>query len=321
MQQEELEEDILKAVSRSFYVTLRLLPKGMREPISLGYLLARLSDTIADAGTAEVSVRQDLLESYRILLSAPAKRVDAQKFAQSLPGQLEDAGLSRGEWDLVLRAGDCFDWLDRMERRVSRHIRKVVGIITKGQIWDLVRFVGSDVVRLDEDEEVITYAYQVAGCVGEFWTEIGFECQEDFARESKDVMLEWGANYGRGLQLVNILRDIPEDLERGRCYLPGQGQDQGELVKTAAEWHPRTRQWLDDGFRYAAALGGVRLRLATGLPALLGIKTLDRLEGATWPELTTGVKITRGQVKWSLLSGLWRSVPLLPLGWKSLVKS
>lgn len=321
VQDDELEADILKAVSRSFYLTLRLLPKGVREPISLGYLLARLSDTIADAGSVEVEVRKELLDRYRVLLSAPAKRVDAQKFAQSLPGRLENAGLARGEWDLILRAGDCFDWLDRLDRRVSRHIRKVVGVITEGQAWDLERFEGEEVVRLDMGEELERYAYQVAGCVGEFWTEIGFECQDGFCGEAKSVMLEWGANYGRGLQLVNILRDLPEDLERGRCYLPGQGMDQNELLGAAAEWRARARIWLADGFRYAAALRGIKLRMATGLPALLGIKTLDRLDRASWSELAEGVKVTRRQVKWSLCSGLWRSLPVVPPGWKSLAKS
>ncbi|MBP6602801.1 MAG: squalene/phytoene synthase family protein, partial [Verrucomicrobiales bacterium] len=41
--------ELLKSVSRSFYLSMRFLPAGMRDPISLGYLLARFSDTIADA--------------------------------------------------------------------------------------------------------------------------------------------------------------------------------------------------------------------------------------------------------------------------------
>ncbi len=40
--------DLLKATSRSFYLTLRVLPGAMRLQISLTYLLARTTDTIAD---------------------------------------------------------------------------------------------------------------------------------------------------------------------------------------------------------------------------------------------------------------------------------
>ena len=39
---------LLKSVSRSFYLTLRVLPTGMRDPVGLAYLLARAADTIAD---------------------------------------------------------------------------------------------------------------------------------------------------------------------------------------------------------------------------------------------------------------------------------
>jgi farnesyl-diphosphate farnesyltransferase len=40
--------DLLKATSRSFYLTLRVLPAAVRPQISLAYLLARTTDTIAD---------------------------------------------------------------------------------------------------------------------------------------------------------------------------------------------------------------------------------------------------------------------------------
>lgn len=313
----ELGTDILREVSRSFYLTLRLLPSGFREPLSLGYLLARLSDTIADAGTVELEKRKELLEKYRVLLSAPGKHSDAQKFAHSLPGELEGAGLPRGEWDLVMRAAECIDWLEAMDRKMSKHIRKVVGIITDGQSWDLTRFEGEGVVRLERDDELENYAYQVAGSVGEFWTEVGFSCGEPFSDEARSTLLKWGANYGKGLQLVNILRDVPEDLENGRCYLPGGDSTDGEsLQKELPRWQKRAREFLADGFRYAETLRGVRLRASTGLPAILGVRTLDRLETATWEDLVQRVKVSRKTVKLSLLSAFARSIPLIPGSWK-----
>ena len=39
---------ILKSVSRSFYLTIKFLPRPLREPVSLAYLLARATDTMAD---------------------------------------------------------------------------------------------------------------------------------------------------------------------------------------------------------------------------------------------------------------------------------
>ena len=39
---------VLKGVSRSFVITIRALPRGLRRPVGLAYLLARASDTIAE---------------------------------------------------------------------------------------------------------------------------------------------------------------------------------------------------------------------------------------------------------------------------------
>jgi len=197
----------------------------------------------------------------------------------------------------------------------------VVGTITEGQAWDLERFERAGVVRLETPEELELYAYRVAGCVGEFWTEIGFACEESFARESRQNLLEWGANYGKGLQLVNILRDVAEDLERGRCYLPGpESARPASLLEAAGEWRGRARELLADGFRYTASVRGVTLRAATGLPAVLGVKTLDRLEGAGWEELAHGVKVSRSQVRRALAGSLARSLPGVPGSWGGLYR-
>lgn len=56
---------LLKGVSRSFYLTLRVLPAGMRDPIGLAYLLARAADTIADTSLIPPQQRLELLLSLR----------------------------------------------------------------------------------------------------------------------------------------------------------------------------------------------------------------------------------------------------------------
>ena len=75
----KVDQQVLKDVSRSFYVSLRLLPAPMRPATSTGYLLARASDTIADTAGIPVDDRLDLLDAFR----------------QSLPGRGPTAGGSR----------------------------------------------------------------------------------------------------------------------------------------------------------------------------------------------------------------------------------
>src|SRR5216117_3031821 len=53
---DDLLGDLLRQVSRSFYLSLAILPRPLREPIGLAYLLARAADTVADT---RLIVRED----------------------------------------------------------------------------------------------------------------------------------------------------------------------------------------------------------------------------------------------------------------------
>ena len=53
---------LLRDVSRSFYLTLRVLPAAIRPQIGLAYLLARTTDTIADTELVPVEGRLAALE-------------------------------------------------------------------------------------------------------------------------------------------------------------------------------------------------------------------------------------------------------------------
>ena len=55
---------LLETTSRSFYPTLKYLPKKTRGQIGLLYLLARVADTIADSKVGETKVLSDLLLAY-----------------------------------------------------------------------------------------------------------------------------------------------------------------------------------------------------------------------------------------------------------------
>src|SRR6187399_1494422 len=64
-----LRTTILRSVSRSFYLSIRLLPQQLREPIALAYLLARTTDTVADTtripGTARMKALKMLSDGIQ----------------------------------------------------------------------------------------------------------------------------------------------------------------------------------------------------------------------------------------------------------------
>lgn len=284
VKQSGLNTKVLKDVSRSFYLSLRFLPKGFRAPMSVGYLLARASDTIADAGELSVGERKVALWNFRKAVLEGADFVGPEM--KSLPV---------GEEVLMGRIGECLGALDELATEQKESVRKVVRIITDGQAWDLDRFEGDGVVCLESDEELREYAYQVAGCVGEFWTEVGFGVDKGFASLGFGEMNELGRAYGRSLQLINILRDVPEDLENGRCYLPG-AESREDMMRERDRWILEAREGLDMADRYAEALNGKRMRFGTVLPAMIGRETLERLEAASWDDWVGRVKVTRKEV-------------------------
>jgi farnesyl-diphosphate farnesyltransferase len=291
--QSEAATTILKNVSRSFYLSLRLLPEGMRDGASLGYLLARSSDTIADTASVSVADRITLLDDYERSVQ------NGEPFIA--PDFLLTA-CTDAEKVLLEQAPGIFSWLQQMDAPVQELVREVLHTIISGQKLDLQRFGNASAAQhmeLKDDAELLDYCYRVAGCVGEFWTKLGFYSEgPNFSREPLAVMMPWAKHFGQALQLVNILRDLPEDLRTGRFYLPHTssvsiGED---MLVQHRRWLQQARHLLADGILYSDALRSRKLRAATVLPALLADETIDKLVSATWQQLEQRVKVPRSTV-------------------------
>ena len=80
--------DLLKAVSRSFYLTMRVLPGGVRPQIGLAYLLARTTDTMSDTELLPVEKRLQALDELRgRILGERAAPVAFSELAAAQPQQ------------------------------------------------------------------------------------------------------------------------------------------------------------------------------------------------------------------------------------------
>ena len=287
---------LLRDVSRSFYLTLRVLPVQIRPQISLAYLLARASDTIADTKVVPRAKRVAVLRQMQTLSRVPELGGLAEH--QSLPAEKQ----------LLERLGDCFDALDRFDEADCRRIQELLQVIINGQIFDLERFPGEserELVALATDEELDRYTYMVAGCVGEFWTRMCMAHLKELESWSSGAMEELGVRFGKGLQLVNVLRDIPKDLRIGRCYLPVK-QPQALLDPANydsirpeyVKWLDRAVEHLEAGWQYTMEIPSSlwRLRLACIWPIWIGLKTIARLRTANPLEPHERVKVSRGEV-------------------------
>jgi farnesyl-diphosphate farnesyltransferase len=286
----ELGGQLLASVSRSFYLTLKALPKELREPISLAYLLARTADTIADTAIVSANVRLDCLQHYRALVRGSG---EAQGLADTLITQFCTQQSDDAERNLMEKFADGIAWLRTMQPVPLAAIQSVLEHIIDGQILDIRRFPADGRLRsLASAEELDQYTWLVAGCVGEFWTHL---CATELPGSldpavSTQQMQEWGARMGKGLQLINILRDIGEDTRDGRCYLPCQPED---IHTEWSLWLQTCTEHLECGLLYIQRITHAKLRYATALPLLLGIQTVAKLRSSPWDKIQQGIKISR----------------------------
>jgi farnesyl-diphosphate farnesyltransferase len=321
--------DLLRDVSRSFYLTLRLLPGSIRNQIGLAYLLARATDTIADTGAISVEQRLETLQQLRSRILGEDWR------PLSLPELRAHQG-SPGERVLLERVDQALKLLREMEAGDRQSIQRVLETITSGQELDLRRFGKSSATQigaLQTRAELDDYTYRVAGCVGEFWTRICFRHLSAPAGLSENDLIGKGIRFGQGLQLVNILRDVPEDLRLGRCYLPeeelaGLGLRPGDLLDPLNEQRLRplyqellaqAEGHLSTAWSYVLDLprSWMRVRVACALPVLIGVKTLNKLRTANVLNPDMRVKVSRQDVKRIMrasilfypVNSVWKNLP------------
>jgi farnesyl-diphosphate farnesyltransferase len=301
--------DLLRQVSRSFYTTLRVLPGGVRRQISLAYLLARATDTIADTALVPLEQRLAALRLLRERIQGlHDKPLDLGRLAQQQGTPAERLLLERAEDALAILSG--------FEPRDQQLIRDVLQIITSGQELDLTRFAGAsaeNIIALQTGSELDDYTYRVAGCVGEFWTKMCRAHLFPAAVLDDAGLLADGVRFGKGLQLVNILRDLSADLRQGRCYLPAdrlkainlrpcdllQREAEPSLRPLYDSYLHEAAEHLAAGWRYTEALprSGVRVRLACAWPILIGVRTLGRLRVERVLDAGQRVKIRRAEVR------------------------
>jgi len=306
-----LDAELLRSVSRSFYLSIRFLPVRLREPIALAYLLARATDTVADTARISSSVRMETLKLLSNGIQGTASRDVVTKLVESFISLQENAS----ERHLLQSLPDCLARLEGMEHPDRNDIRLVLEKITQGQMLDVERFDNPQQIRaLSSAADLDEYTYLVAGCVGEFWTHLCFRHVRQFASRTEGEMLALGKHYGMALQLINVLRDAGSDLRAGRCYFPEHELSSIHLAPSGIlsepeRFQPVFRTWLGkakagliSGMEYSIAIKNRRVRAATALPALIGVRTLALMDSAGPAVLQRAVKIPRAAVRTIILS-------------------
>jgi len=275
-------EDLLEKTSRTFALSIPVLPEPTRRQVLIAYLLFRIADTFEDAAHWPAELRVEALAEFRGLLSHFSRAEAARLAAKwSAAGPSPHAGYREliTEVPFVL---DAFQGLDPaaappVRAHVIRSAEGMAGFVSRAREGGLV---------LNGLKDLRGYCYVVAGIVGEMLTEL-FLLGRESLQGSAGLLRGRAAQFGEALQLVNILKDTAVDTAEGRSFI-GPGLARSEVFALARRDLLTAGEYILALQRAGAPRGIVEF---TALPAELAWATLERVE-ANGP----GSKVSRLEV-------------------------
>jgi farnesyl-diphosphate farnesyltransferase len=323
---------LLPSVSRTFAITIRVLPGSLRDAVTIAYLLCRIADVFEDSNRIDPRTRKGKLLSMAEAFAAITDRSDDaegdgherdRRARERLLSCLDDcdawpdmdeasrALLESGE--AVVRAfhslppitrGIIAHWVEAMARGMAGFVERELepqsadGLLFKLHTW----------------EEMRSYAYCVAGTVGYLLTEL-FTHDLRLGDTQKTARLrDLAGSFGLGLQLTNILQDLSEDRVRGWSYIPEelatrhgttiarlqQESDRAAALRVIADLIEEAAAHLDAAMEFTLLIPrhAPRIRLFCLWPIFFARRTLVKLWGE--PAVLDGgekVRISRSEVR------------------------
>ncbi len=222
-------EDLLEKTSRTFALSIPVLPEPTRRQVMIAYLLFRIADTFEDAAHWEPQRRVEALHEFQDLL-----RDFSPEKAGRLARKWTAAGASPhpGYRELISEAPfvlDAFFLLDpeavaTVRDHVSRSAAGMAGFVERSHDGVLV---------LKHLEDLRAYCYAVAGIVGEMLSDL-FLLKREILVPAAPYLRARAAGFGEALQLVNVLKDASVDVSEGRSFLP-ESVPRAEIFALARE--------------------------------------------------------------------------------------
>ena len=276
------QRSILESVSRTFALTIPLLPNGLEKVVGNTYLLCRIVDTIEDATCVDPTTKQEL--STLFIKTVLDHSLSEQFVRECLIALINHP--NHNEKDLIENIPRVLRVLQSCDERQRHAVAKCVQIMSEGMSYFHIR---QNQIGLEDLQEFEKYCYVVAGVVGEMLTTLFALHSPAFAKaiSGKESL---AIAFGQALQMTNILKDSPEDQLRGVSWKP-KGLGQTDLLVIA-------HQKLEDSLRYICCIPksepGIRqfCFLAFGL----AVMTLKQIAQRQTLQGGADVKLTRGQV-------------------------
>ena len=291
--------EMLRAVSRTFALSIEKLPPVLREAVTIAYLLFRISDCIEDHATISPDRKAQLLRLWGDILNGTTP-------AGNLTAELEDLDSTDPEVYVARHADRVMEYL----KDQPQQLREIISTHAHDTAEGMARWQEQGPI-IKTEEEMDDYMHQVAGRVGYLVTDI-FSWYSPGVREKREALIPLGREFGLGLQTVNIIRGLRKDYERGWVFVPltflkSQGLSHDSFFKSSSRPQAlavidllieKANRHLNGGLTYITLLprNDRHIRLSCIWPLLFAVKTLA-LSRNNHNVLESETKMTRNQVK------------------------
>lgn len=307
-------DTLLKHTSRSLYLSVKILPASIRHAFGLAYLLCRYADTIADTDLLSIEKRLHWVKRFPAIVRTHDVAQQAA-LVQDLTGTSENPY----EKELIAHLTDCLVALKQISPKQQEFIYEVVEAVCDGMEIDLISFekgTKQAPIAFNKISELTHYCRLMGGKPGLFWSQLIYHAC--VVKVDQNSFYKLGQHIGDALQIVNVLRDLPKDLQFGRCYFPQEQLTAYQLLPSdlrnatnSVRFEPIKQYWLHWGkenltgaLLYFSALPktALRIRTAVAWPILWTADTFNKL--AVCPnllEVTKRVKISRMRIYATML--------------------
>lgn len=217
--------DSLPKVSRTFALSISKLREPLRSQVCVSYLICRILDTIEDAPFLDTEKRRELIFPF---LGNLEKGVPPGKAVFGKHKALIEKGASENDFELLTRTDDVIKAFASLEPAAREAIFPWAKEMGEGMVLYSDKM-GTGIKTIRTLRELDEYCYYIAGTVGYMLTELFALNCPGIDRKLAAALRKNANDFGLGLQKVNILKDVRDDLKRGWCFLPAKLLGEGGL--------------------------------------------------------------------------------------------
>ncbi|MCX7905666.1 MAG: squalene/phytoene synthase family protein [Elusimicrobiales bacterium] len=201
---------LLKKTSRTLNFSFIIMPPYIRYMLSYGYLVARAMDSVVDNSSLDNKIKFKFIEAVKDFVFEDSLNFFSYNFLKDLT-----QNMNKYESELVINLGEIIKYF---KSNVSFYdisiFKKLICSLFKGMSIDIFDFKDGCI----ENMQILDrYVSLIGGMPAIYW----YNVYKTYKPSIFKINLYSSAyRIGKALQYTNILKDLSEDIYKGRCYIP-----------------------------------------------------------------------------------------------------